>query len=342
MHKIKLIFLLFFFALPACNTYQVPMVANYQQIPVIHVQKNDTLYSLAKRYDTTAEALAKHNGIDDPTELQPGTSLNVPRTDGVGAATSSSKSTLSGSEAADKSTVKSGVPGAKTASSKPGITKAVSSKPGGTKAASFKQAAKSTGSKMTTKQEAAKAGGKLTRNADLSAAGTKSQSSSKINKTRPGQTVKTTLKTKTAAKGQQTPEMKKLKKPFVAKGKVNFAWPLKGKIISNYGGKGHGVKNDGINIAVKKGTPIKAAESGIVVYAGNELKGYGNLILLKHEKNFMTAYAHADTLCVDVGDVVDKGQKIGAVGQTGNVKSPQLHFEVRHKTKAVDPKKYLH
>lgn len=80
MNKLKIFLLSAFLILVGCNRYQVPMVANYQQIPVIHVQKNDTLYALAKRYDTTAEELAKHNGIDDPTELQPGQSLNVPRT----------------------------------------------------------------------------------------------------------------------------------------------------------------------------------------------------------------------------------------------------------------------
>ena len=135
--------------------------------------------------------------------------------------------------------------------------------------------------------------------------------------------------------------MKKLDKPFVASGKVNFAWPVKGKVISSFGSKGDGVKNDGINIAAKKGTPIKSAEAGIVVYAGNELKGYGNLLLIRHEKNFMSAYAHADKLLVKTGDVVAKGDKIATVGTTGNVKQPQLHFEIRKKTKSVDPKKYL-
>ncbi len=289
------------------------MVANYQQIPVIRVQKNDTLYSLAKRYDTTAEALAEHNGIDDPTELQPGQSLNVPRTK---TADTPARTKLAAQSVQTDSTVsKTPKPILKTKIDAQG-TETTSART----AASKKTAAAETKTGVTnTKKTAAKGVGKVSE-------------AKRATKTTAGQ--KTTKKAVT--------QTTKLKKPFVAKGKVNFAWPVKGKIISNYGGKGHGVKNDGINISAKKGTTVKAAESGIVVYAGNELKGYGNLILLKHEKNFMTAYAHADTLCVDVGDVVDKGQKIATVGKTGNVKSPQLHFEVRYRTKAVDPKKHLH
>lgn len=301
MNKLKIFLLSAFLILVGCNRYQVPMVANYQQIPVIHVQKNDTLYSLAKRYDTTAEELAKHNGIDDPTELQPGQSLNVPRTKSAAAPARQASAPQKAQSAATSS--KTGTTSAKT-----------SAKTQGAKAAPAQT--------TTPKKTAAKA------------------KTAATDKTTAKKTAKTATVQKTTK--QAAPQTKKLKKPFVAKGKVNFAWPLKGKIISNYGGKGHGVKNDGINISAKKGTTVKAAESGIVVYAGNELKGYGNLILLKHEKNFMTAYAHADTLCVDVGDVVDKGDKIATVGQTGNVKSPQLHFEVRYKTKAVDPKKHLH
>lgn len=313
MNKLKIFLLSAFLILSGCNRYQVPMVANYQQIPVIHVQKNDTLYSLAKRYDTTAEALAKHNGIDDPTELQPGQSLNVPRTkaaDTPARSKPAAQSIQTDSTAAKtpqaSSKTKAASQNAKTASARA--------------AASKKTAAKGAKTAVTnTKKTAAKGAEKVS--------GTK-------------RAAKTAAAQKTTK--QTVPQTTKLKKPFVAKGTVNFAWPVKGKIISNYGGKGHGVKNDGINISAKRGTTVKAAESGIVVYAGNELKGYGNLILLKHEKNFMTAYAHADTLCVDVGDVVDKGQKIATVGKTGNVKSPQLHFEVRYKTKAVDPKKHLH
>lgn len=233
----------------ACDPYKVPMVPSYQQIPVIQVQKDDTLYSLAKRYDTTVQQLAQKNNIADPTALKAGQDLTLPKPARVRT-----------------------------------IDQAPSSAPTGSSA----------------------------------------QKVQSQNYPKPAQ--------KTA----------QLDKPFIATGSVAFMWPVKGRLISSFGAKGHGVKNDGINIGAPKGTPIKAAEKGIVVYAGNELKGYGNLLLIRHEKGFMTAYAHADKLSVKTGQVVDKGEKIATVGTTGDVKTPQLHFEIRQKTKPTNPKKYLH
>jgi murein DD-endopeptidase MepM/ murein hydrolase activator NlpD len=116
-----------------------------------------------------------------------------------------------------------------------------------------------------------------------------------------------------------------------------FIWPLKGDVILDYGTTGHGQHNDGINIAAARGTPVMAAESGVVAYAGNELRGFGNLLLIKHEGGWMTAYAHNDALLVKRGDVVKRGQKIAKVGDSGGVSQPQLHFEVRQGTRAVDP-----
>ncbi len=118
-------------------------------------------------------------------------------------------------------------------------------------------------------------------------------------------------------------------------------WPVKGKIISGYGAKPNGLKNEGINIAVPEGTGIRAAESGVVAYAGNELKGYGNLVLIRHEGGWVTAYAHAKELFVKRGDTVKRGDVIAKAGQTGSVSSPQLHFEVRKGATAMDPLKFL-
>jgi murein DD-endopeptidase MepM/ murein hydrolase activator NlpD len=118
-------------------------------------------------------------------------------------------------------------------------------------------------------------------------------------------------------------------------------WPVKGKIISEYGAKPNGLKNEGINIAVPEGTGVRAAESGVVAYAGNELKGYGNLVLIRHEGGWVTAYAHAKELFVKRGDTVKRGDVIAKAGQTGSVSSPQLHFEVRKGATAMDPLKFL-
>ncbi len=120
-----------------------------------------------------------------------------------------------------------------------------------------------------------------------------------------------------------------------------FQVPVQGRVISNFGTKDNGLHNDGINIAARKGTPIKAAENGVVVYVGNELRGYGNLLLVRHGEGWVTAYAHASKFLVQPGDRVKQGQSIAEVGQTGNVDQPQVHFEVRKGTRAVNPKSLI-
>jgi murein DD-endopeptidase MepM/ murein hydrolase activator NlpD len=124
-------------------------------------------------------------------------------------------------------------------------------------------------------------------------------------------------------------------------GVAGMRWPVRGKIISGFGPKANGLKNEGINIAVPEGTSIRAAASGVVAYAGNELKGYGNLVLIRHDDGYVTAYAHAKELFVKRGDTVKRGDVIAKAGQTGSVSSPQLHFEVRKGATALDPMKFL-
>jgi len=124
-------------------------------------------------------------------------------------------------------------------------------------------------------------------------------------------------------------------------GDGHFIWPLNGAVISTFGSFGNGERNDGINIAAKMGEPIHASAGGTVTYAGNELKGYGNLILIRHDDGYVTAYAHAQSIGVHRGDHVDKGQVIGLAGATGDVDSPQLHFEIRRGVDPVDPKPLL-
>ncbi len=121
----------------------------------------------------------------------------------------------------------------------------------------------------------------------------------------------------------------------------SFRWPVKGRIIAGFGPRPNGAQNDGINLAVPEGTPVKAADDGVVAYAGNELKGYGNLVLIRHANGFVSAYANASELLVKRGDTIKRGQVIAHAGQTGNVTSPQLHFEIRKGSTPVDPTKYL-
>jgi murein DD-endopeptidase MepM/ murein hydrolase activator NlpD len=126
-----------------------------------------------------------------------------------------------------------------------------------------------------------------------------------------------------------------------ASGAPSFRWPVRGRIIAGYGPKPNGQQNDGINLSVPEGTPVKAAEDGVVAYAGNELKGYGNLVLIRHPNGFVTAYAHASELMVKRGDNVKRGQTIAKAGQTGTVTAPQVHFEIRKGSTPVDPTQYL-
>jgi murein DD-endopeptidase MepM/ murein hydrolase activator NlpD len=120
-----------------------------------------------------------------------------------------------------------------------------------------------------------------------------------------------------------------------------FRWPVRGRVITSYGAKTNGKSNDGINVAVPEGTPIKAAEDGVVAYSGNELKGYGNLVLVRHSNGYVTAYAHASELMVKRGETIKRGQTIAKSGQSGEVGSPQLHFEIRKGSSPVDPLQFL-
>ena len=124
-------------------------------------------------------------------------------------------------------------------------------------------------------------------------------------------------------------------------GQVRFGWPARGNIIAGYGKRPDGTNNDGINIALPSGTDIRAAESGVVAYAADELKGYGNLILIRHDNGWVSAYAHNDRLLVKRDDLVQRGQVIAKAGKTGMVDQPQLHFELRQGSRAVDPLPYL-
>ncbi len=120
-------------------------------------------------------------------------------------------------------------------------------------------------------------------------------------------------------------------------GSPRFNWPVSGRVIADFGSTVSGERNDGINIAANAGEPIHAAASGTVTYAGNQLRNYGNLLFIKHDDGYVTAYAHAQNIIVQKGDRVLKGQVVGFVGQTGDVARPQLHFEIRRDLQPVNP-----
>ena len=121
----------------------------------------------------------------------------------------------------------------------------------------------------------------------------------------------------------------------------SFRWPVKGRVVAEFGARPDGGHNDGIDVAVPQGTSVKAAENGVVAYAGNELKGYGNLVLIRHANNWVSAYANNAELLVKRGDKVRRGQIIAKAGATGAVSQPQVHFELRKGSRPVDPTKYM-
>lgn len=120
-----------------------------------------------------------------------------------------------------------------------------------------------------------------------------------------------------------------------------FIWPVEGKVVSTFGPKSRGRRNDGINIATARGAPVRAVENGVVAYAGNELRGFGNMVLIKHQGGWISTYAHNDRLLVERGDRVRRGQVIARAGSTGRADGVQLHFELRKGTTPVDPLQHL-
>jgi murein DD-endopeptidase MepM/ murein hydrolase activator NlpD len=129
--------------------------------------------------------------------------------------------------------------------------------------------------------------------------------------------------------------------PPASAGPVTFQWPIRGDIISTFGPKPDGRRNDGINIAANEGDSVRAAAGGTVVYAGGELQGYGELVLIRHDGGWVTAYAHNSRLLVAEGDRVDQGQLIAEAGSTGSVDTSQVHFEIRRGVTPEDPMGHL-
>lgn len=160
-------------------------------------------------------------------------------------------------------------------------------------------------------------------------------------KTVPNAKSNVTLAENAARKITPTPDLSAENKDAASSPALTFRWPVRGRVIAGFGPKPNGHQNDGINFAVPEGTPVKAAEDGVVIYANNEIKSFGNLLLIRHNNGFVTAYAHVSEILVKREEVVKRGQVVAKSGQTGSVSSPQLHFEIRKGRTPVDPMPYL-
>jgi murein DD-endopeptidase MepM/ murein hydrolase activator NlpD len=315
------------------------IAATHPKAVTIIVGTSDTLEVLAQRYHVTPAAILAANGYKGPRVLSPGQQLIIPPPAGAAAAP---------------------VPVATVPVSKPAIAAAAPSSvhvvnPGDTLASiarrnhiSVAELARANNLEPSAKL---KLGTRLTVPAKTAAA---VPASNPPVATQPVAMLPP-AGTKMAAAGQPqsarlaqaspTAEENEAETPVKASEATGalptFRWPVRGKVIAGYGAKTNGKSNDGINLAVPEGTPVKAAEDGVVAYAGNELKGYGNLVLIRHSNGYVTAYAHASELLVKRGDTIKRGQVIAKSGQSGEVGSPQLHFEIRKGSTPVDPLQFL-
>ncbi len=281
----------------------------------IEVAKGDTLSSLSRRYDVSVEEIMSANNLPDG-HLHVGQDLIIP---GAGRKAIEAKTHVAPAPVADKET-KAPAP-----KDKPDVhvVKTTRIPAPGTSLAEeeSQQAAKNDGSKT----EGAK------------------DDAGKKKDAPPAPVAASNETTGPSAPALSTPRVatnEQLPTPDPMSGN-SFRWPVKGRIVSAFGTRPDGGHNDGIDLAVPQGTSVMAAENGVVAYAGNELKGYGNLILIRHANTCVSAYAHNDELLVKRGDKVRRGVIIAKAGATGSVTQPQVHFELRKGSRPVDPTKFM-
>ena len=279
--------------------------------PVV-VAQGETAAVLASRYGIPVDALVKTNGFSSAAQIQPGSRIVIPVYNAALAASSGAiavRNTAASAKAV-------GTPPRSLASQAEALKLAKVHAPAAAKTAAIEPAAK------PAQKLAAPSPAQKTASAASPAPSAAKPETSRIAKVDPAPVAAEPAKASTTAADAANPE---------------FRWPARGRIIQAFKPGG----NDGINIAVPEGTSVKAAESGVVAYAGNELKGYGNLILIRHPNGFVSAYANTSDIEVKRGETVKRGQIIAKSGQSGNVASPQLHFELRKGTTPVDPTQYL-
>lgn len=272
------------------------------------VKPGDSIYAIARQHRIAQAELQQINGIADPLKVRPGTVLKVPAAAGSSPSPSSVASVAPAPVTPDPATVR------EAASTK---AEAVAEAPRviqSTTQPTIINGDRKVAARTDTVSDAGAPAAEATDAPALKSESVKSEPS----------------------KGEQTAAAGA---SVASNGKLR--WPVKGKVLTSFGPRSDGTHNDGVNVSVPLGTEVHAAESGVVAYAGSELKGYGNLILVRHDNGWVTAYAHNDELIVKRGDRVKRGQVLAKAGKSGQVDQPQVHFELRQGSKPVDPTPFM-
>jgi murein DD-endopeptidase MepM/ murein hydrolase activator NlpD len=283
-------------------------------VPRRHVvERGDTVYGISRAYGVDMSELTRFNDIQPPYEITPGEVLVIP---GHGREAAARRTAGPGDEAAGPSN-REAENGAEAGTAGQGQNPRKDA--AGTAVAGLPDAPAGTPTPP-------RAPARKTDGAGRADAADRQQARD----TRP----------QVDAQPASAPQPKSIPKP-PPRAEARFLWPVRGEILSGFGPMEGGLHNDGINVAAPAGTPVKAAENGVVAYVGNELRGFGNLLLLKHADGWVTAYAHTQEVLVRHGQQVQRGQIVARVGATGSVGRPQLHFEVRKGSEAKDPAQLL-
>lgn len=284
----------------------------------------DTVSSVANRYGVPAAVLADVNRLDRDAVLSPGQAIVIPTY-------VSGERTATVAQSDRSEPVRSPPAGATAGQSIAGRAPLPEAKPAPVRVAALGAQPVLTAEAPRSKPEEAKAAPAVVREPSAPANNVTPVALAPVDATPQPAALVTTTPTDDASEAKSS----------ATDGERRFRWPVRGRIISDFGVKPGGTRNDGINLAVPEGTEVKAAEDGTVIYAGNELKGYGNLVLVRHADGWVSAYAHNNDLTVKRGDTVRRGDTIARAGASGSVSQPQLHFELRKGNKPVDPLLYL-
>lgn len=317
--------------LAACGGQAPPAFSPQRSEPVtVVVQRGDTLLGIARRHGVGLTPLAAANGLAPPYVIRPGQVLHVPGAGGplappvAFAATGSSLGVAPPLPEASAASLPPPVPGHDSTAAREVVTEALP--PPGPPPPAPSQAQPAAAPPVAA--------------APVAAAPVAAAAVAAVTASAPAATPSTRPAASRSAETPRAPA-REAAAPARTLPPGRFVWPVRGRVVSGFGDKGGGLVNDGLNIAAPQGTPVRAAAQGTVIYAGNGVRGFGNLVLIRHEGGWVTAYGHNERILVRQGQVVRTGEEIARVGSTGSVATPQLHFQVRRGGRPVDPAAHL-